>query len=365
LVKLLLIGKDTGYGGLQTAFRQLVSFLQEEGHLVGVISITDDDDDKFGGLDHVALRMTIFRTNKTIADKSKKLIDGVNAARKARNFDAEILVAIGLSNSANLIARYQRDRTFKLCLDVIADRSDGDPHLKRAARRFDAIAVQSPSMMGMLRHQRFEGCVLGWLPCFSRPPIAGYRRQPSARGDIRLAYFGRLTVNKGIDVFIGAFAEAHLHVPVTFDIYGDGPERDKLETLARSVRCEAKIDFKGFYPDGEHGAALMCDYDALVVPSQYSEGLPLVLLEAMSYGIPILTTKVGAIPDCCEDNPDFVLVDPDHASLSRGIERLVDGLRSGAFNPERLQEHYRERFSREAMGARWRQFVSAPRSFFQ
>jgi glycosyltransferase involved in cell wall biosynthesis len=218
-------------------------------------------------------------------------------------------------------------------------------------------------MIGMLREAGYRGPPLGTLPCFAL-------REPSSPGghkcseSIRIAYFGRLASNKGVDLAIHAFADARLGDAATFDIHGDGVERDRLQAVIDSVGVASSVTLKGNYPDGEMRAQLMSSYDALVVPSQRLEGLPLVLLEAMSCGTPVLTTRVGAIPDCCEGNPDFILVDPDRASLSGGLSQLVAGLRAGAFDRERLRAFYVARFSRAAMADQWRLFLSSPRTFF-
>jgi glycosyltransferase involved in cell wall biosynthesis len=159
-------------------------------------------------------------------------------------------------------------------------------------------------------------------------------------------------------------AGVEVAVPIEVHIWGDGPDRDRLESCVRSLRLAGAVNFMGCYPKQAAGAALMCSYDALVLPSTGSEGLPLVLLEAMAYGIPVLATDIGAVRDCCKDNPDFLLTSPTLDGLNSGISELVRRLMNNDFDKERLRAHYTRHFSHDAMAERWRNCLRSPTQFF-
>ncbi|MBY0424736.1 MAG: glycosyltransferase, partial [Cytophagales bacterium] len=122
--------------------------------------------------------------------------------------------------------------------------------------------------------------------------------------------------------------------------------------------------FKGEYPTGTEWANLMVSYDCLVLCSTDTEGLPLTLLESMAYGLPFVTTDVGAIRDCCINNPDVVLVLPNFQSIKLGLEDMKEKLDSKVINHKRLKQYYVDNFSQEIMESRWRTFINNPRHFF-
>jgi glycosyltransferase involved in cell wall biosynthesis len=92
--------------------------------------------------------------------------------------------------------------------------------------------------------------------------------------------------------------------------------------------------------------------DLLVLPSLFGEGLPMVVLEAMAAGVPVVATRVPGVPEAIRHGEDGVLVNPnDPVDLARAIADLVGGrynwesLRASAF------ERHAERFSDRAMAA--------------
>jgi glycosyltransferase involved in cell wall biosynthesis len=108
----------------------------------------------------------------------------------------------------------------------------------------------------------------------------------------------------------------------------------------------------------------MASYDALALTTLGNEGLPLVLLEAMSYGLPLLTTAVAAIPDCCSENADAIMVSPDLDGVRYGLRELARRLECGQFSPERQQRFYEATFSYTAMSRQWLECLSNPVKFF-
>lgn len=359
-MNILVFGNGSGYGGAQTAFRRLVDFLLADGHAVGVICLLSVGEEFPAGV------KTPFASRiGNEAPRLRKLIETLRAARRARRHAPDLFITVGLAKSANLIARFLPRRTFRVCQDFISGRSANDSLLVSSTRAFDALAVQAPSMVGALRAQGFDALPLSWLPCFPDPPLNDFSRA-ERNGDaaIRLAYFGRLAPNKGIDLLLNTLASAKLVAPVTLDIWGGGSERDAWQQLTASLRLDSSVLFRGRYPGGADYARLMCGYDGLVLPSTGIEGLPLILLEAMAYGVPFLTTRVGAIPDCCAANDDAVLVEPNLDALRAGLEEFVSRAAANAFSTARLQRHYETHFSLEVMAKRWREMLADPKNFF-
>lgn len=129
-------------------------------------------------------------------------------------------------------------------------------------------------------------------------------------GSRDVLYLGRLIKQKGVDDLLRA--AALMPERPRLEIAGDGPERPRLQALAHAHRLDAR--FHGFV----HGAAKDALYRRaalLCVPSReiggLSEGAPLVIAEARRYGLPVVATAVGGIPELMRDlYPDAPLVRP-------------------------------------------------------
>jgi len=123
----------------------------------------------------------------------------------------------------------------------------------------------------------------------------GDRRAARARIGLRdapvIGFVGRLTPQKGVEVLIAAFHE--LEDPgAQLLIVGDGESRATLEAAAKAGRHAARITFLGSRKDTPE---LFRAMDLFVLPS-YVEAFPMVLLEAMATGVPVVGTPVGDVP---------------------------------------------------------------------
>ncbi len=122
---------------------------------------------------------------------------------------------------------------------------------------------------------------------------------------------------------VQAIPDAHLV------LWGDGPEREAFEARARELGIAERIRFAGYQPDAARRLALL---DCFALPS-LSEGFPFVLLEALIAGRPVVSTRVGGIPEVVRDG-EVVLVEPANAdALAYGITRVL----SDAALAERLR----------------------------
>lgn len=91
-------------------------------------------------------------------------------------------------------------------------------------------------------------------------------------------------------------------------LMGDGEERQNLEAVVKSLNLEDCVSFTGKVPN-EKVSEYMAASDVFVLPS-LSEGFPMVILEAMASGLPIVATKVGGLPEIIEDGENGFLVQP-------------------------------------------------------
>lgn len=132
---------------------------------------------------------------------------------------------------------------------------------------------------------------------------------------------------KGIEVLLAALAELRrLACPVRLRAVGtfESPEYEReIKSLAASLEIADLIDWRGFRRDVETELSAM---DLFVLPSLFGEGLPMVVLEAMAAGVPVVATRVSGIPEAVRDRIDGLLVPPsDPSGLASAVREFVEG----------------------------------------
>lgn len=229
------------------------------------------------------------------------------------------------------------------------------------------------------------GCLTAWLADLvltpSRATAAEVRRDyqideievlPNVTGGLEVApaapdgesraerggsylFVGRLRIRKGVEILLQALAR--LEDGSELLIVGDGEHGAYLRRLVDRLDLGGRVRFAGRRSAAEV-RALLADSTALVVPSIY-EGMPLVVLEAMEAGVPVIASAVSGIPEVVVDGVTGWLVPPeDVESLSRALaEALADpgeARRRGAAGRQRVEDLYRP----EAAASTWLETVS-------
>ena len=115
---------------------------------------------------------------------------------------------------------------------------------------------------------------------------------------------GRLVPQKGLDILLRAFGNITKEIDARVIILGEGPEKESLSRLAKDLVITEKVSFTGFQ---ENPYRFMSNTDIFVLPSRY-EGLPMVMLEAMACGAPIVSAD-------CKSGPREILQDGRHGVL--------------------------------------------------
>jgi len=151
--------------------------------------------------------------------------------------------------------------------------------------------------------------------------LSDYHAVPLPERRPHLVYLGWLVPQKGIEDLLAVLPELSRRLPPLrvwmYGPYGAGAVREAAVTLGI-----AHIVHVGDWVQGAEKFDLLGRARVLALPS-YSEGLPVVLLEAMASGTPCVATRVGGIPEVVEDTRTGYLVDPgDRAALVDRIERL-------------------------------------------
>jgi glycosyltransferase involved in cell wall biosynthesis len=150
-------------------------------------------------------------------------------------------------------------------------------------------------------------------------------------------FLGRLSAEKGVDTLLHAWKQTQAKLLVV----GDGPERGRLRALA-----PAGVEFRGTVEPDEV-SALLRHARALVVPSRWYEGAGRVVLEAYAAGVPVLASRIGALPEVVEDGVTGLLLPPaDRDSWALAAERILDDSESERMG-EAAWRSWQVRFSPE------------------
>jgi len=141
-----------------------------------------------------------------------------------------------------------------------------------------------------------------------------YDKRPNMVG-----YLGRLSNEKGVVNFVQSFPGIKLKDPsIHFFIGGEGVLREQLMKMVSSQDMENSVTFSEWIPHDKLPFYLN-QFKLLVLPS-YTEGLPNVMLEAMTCGTPVLATPVGSIPDIIiHEKTGFILPDNSPESIKDSI----------------------------------------------
>ncbi|MCC0804946.1 glycosyltransferase [Methylobacterium sp. W2] len=127
-----------------------------------------------------------------------------------------------------------------------------------------------------------------------------------------LLFVGRLTSEKGIETLIAAAKLAGRRVTVV----GTGP-------LADQVAASPDLDYRGQVTPAQVRAA-MSEARALIVPSLWYEGLPMVVVEAFAMGLPVIASRIGSLAEIVSDEVTGLHAAPgDAADLARAMTRIL------------------------------------------
>ncbi|MGB3669656.1 MAG: glycosyltransferase family 4 protein [Phormidesmis sp.] len=180
------------------------------------------------------------------------------------------------------------------------------------------------------------------IHCGVRPELCD--RASHTQPGYRLLYVGRLAAVKGLPVLFESIAKIKQTNPnVVLTIVGDGGERKELEKAAAEMGIADNLDFVGYKSQAEV-RQYMQQSDIFVLPS-FAEGLPIVLMEALAAGLPVVSTQIAGNSDLVENGINGYLVPPgDTVLMAEHIKTLLDDadLRSrlGAAGRQKIEEDF-------------------------
>lgn len=190
---------------------------------------------------------------------------------------------------------------------------------KAAFRRIDTFVAMSDILASDARR------VIGRARIITVPePILdpGVEPLPAARSSKLVACAGRLVEQKNFALAIEAIARCNRDADIQLVILGEGPERKKLEQAAVKHGIENRVRFLGHVPDIR---AVLQQANLLLMTSRY-EGYPAVLIEALSNGLPVVTTDCSKAIGEILIHPSFGRTAAGNAAdLARALELVASG----------------------------------------
>jgi glycosyltransferase involved in cell wall biosynthesis len=175
------------------------------------------------------------------------------------------------------------------------------------------------------------------------PPPPGRRRLVAAR---------RLFPKNGVEYLVRALPALATRADVEAVLIGDGPERGRLEALARELGVAERTRFLGSRPHADM-PGLVCSAELAIVPSLV-EATSVAALEAMSCGVPVAASDVGGLPEIVDASVGALFRPGDPDDLARTVAALLQrpdlralGLRArervvARWSNERLAERHLE-----------------------
>lgn len=164
------------------------------------------------------------------------------------------------------------------------------------------------------------------LENFERLSRENIRRKLEITNEQKIVIFaGTLRPIKGVKYLIQAMnLIRQKNTKASLMLIGDGEERQSLEELVKESNLGDCVTFVGQVPN-EEVLEYMAASDVFVLPS-LSEGFPLVILEAMASGLPIVATKVGGLPEIIKEGDNGFLVEPkDSIEIAEKVLLLLQG----------------------------------------
>ena len=222
-----------------------------------------------------------------------------------------------------------------------------------ALRSVPAVAAVSPGVAARLAEFRVRAPrvrVIG-----NGIDVARFAQaQPSLRQELKLTgpvigTVTRLSPGKGLDILLQAFSSmSAMQTNATLVVVGAGPLDTALKDQAAALGIADRVHFTGARSDMPQ---VYASFDAFVLPS-LDEGMPMSVLEAMSAGVPVVATSVGAIPELAGDGKGWLVapgaIRPLAAALAEALQNRDDSAKRALKARQNVEAQYSARAMAQA-----------------
>jgi glycosyltransferase involved in cell wall biosynthesis len=335
-------------GGLESVLLDLMSGLKQAGHRVGLAAVLDH-----GTASHpvaeraVTLGIHVFRLE---IPPRAYLREYKSLRRVIAEFGPDVVHTHGYR--ADLVCGRAARGAGVPWVTTVHGFSGGDWKNRlyewlqvRAYRRADAVlAVSRPIRAHLVESgvpiDRVHLLPNAWTPKPIIPREEARRRLGLAGSDWVVGWVGRLSREKGADVFLEALALLP-QSGWTASIIGAGDERPALETRVRALGISDRLRWHGLLPNA---AALYRAFDVWVLSSR-TEGTPIALFEAMAARVPVVATTVGGVPDVVSSAEALLVPSEQPRDLAAAIATVLADTAQAALRAEAAYRRLTEAYS--------------------
>lgn len=326
VMRILLVADSLNVGGAERHVVSLASALAQRGHIVTLAGSVDGALAPLAEQAGVSVRPLL----RHLAKRRMSFAFAWKLAQLIRQSQFDLVHAhMYASAAASAFATLGTDIPL-----VITEHSEAIWRSRSAryfSRWFYSRAKHIIAVSKGIRHRLIEQDGVPYdrvtviMNALSSTPELPASIQPGLPAELRngplVGLASRLQPEKGVKYFLEAAVRVLQLLPqANFLVMGDGPLRKELQTYAALLGVHKRIHFLGFRLDAR---ALVGLLDVLVVPS-LSEGTPVVTLEAMAAGVPVVASTVGGIPEQIRHGREGLLVPPgDSSALAEAILRLL------------------------------------------
>jgi glycosyltransferase involved in cell wall biosynthesis len=331
-------------GGEDAVFEQEANLLSESGHEVKTFIVSNDQIE--GVLPKIETALNVLENRRVV----EEFADEVSSFRPEivhfHNFfprltpgavryviERKIPALQTLHNFRHVCANGMFLRRGSVCQSCL-NRPMRLPALIHRCYRHSSLATFAVTRVGRRFRQLFDSCpshlTLIALTAFAREQMVADGYSPdrilikpnsvvdpglsSLTRERRVLFVGRLSVEKGADFLI----ELARSIDAIFEIIGDGPEMERLRTIAPN-----NVIFRGWL-DHHDVIERIKSAAVMAVPSRWFEGFPMIILEAFSAGTPVVASRIGSLAEIVEDGISGLTRDVGHfESWRESLQRLL------------------------------------------
>lgn len=173
------------------------------------------------------------------------------------------------------------------------------------------------------------------------------------KSPIKVVSIGRLVQQKNFALLIRAFnrIRSELAIEMSLTIYGDGPQKECLKKLIKSLKMETIVQLPG---SDKNVLENIADAALYVMSSDY-EGFPNALLEAAAMGIPVIATdvKTGTVKDLVTDQIGMIVPVNDEMKLAKAMKRMITDSEFRQSIRGKQMSVIRNKYSQESIAKQW------------
>jgi glycosyltransferase involved in cell wall biosynthesis len=315
-------------GGPATHGPDFAAFLRDRGHAVHVVTMGDEEPTERPVPVETVSRSRPFPVRyAAVAATGFRLARQADVVYATATYAASAVAAAGRPLVAKLVSdpAYERAWRYGLFRGSIEDFSRAPDRRLAALRRLRTASLRRARRV-VVPSRYLAEIAAGWGLDRSRievlvnpaPPLRDV--PPAELDDDTLVFVGRLTTQKALPDALRAVAAVER---ARLIIVGDGPERATLERLTEELGLDGRVTFEGARSRDEVLRILAGARAALL--SSAWENLPHAAVEALSVGIPVVSTAVGGVPEVVRDDGNGLLVPAgDVEALAAAIRRVVE-----------------------------------------